>query len=178
MKAANGGVSPAGKFGCTYCHNRTTATSKMKGVLSEFSGLRSQHPIGRKFTGTSAYTDTQGEYLSSITTNTAEEMDCLDCHEETLVNNYYGSKSMYHIDPIPAGNPYMLKNVTTAGEYDDLCRSCHGTDAGAHRLEIQRQGHPPHLPQGRHGMRRTPSPRRTARCCSRATPARTGRPIP
>ena len=122
LRSANGGVTPA-SLGCTYCHNRASATTKMKGALAQFSGQRSQHPVGRTFTGGSAYTDTQGEYLSSLGSNTPDEMDCLDCHDETLVapGGYY----MAHEDP-PASNPYLLKLVTAAGQNDDLCRSCHG----------------------------------------------------
>ena len=90
MRAANGGVTPV-NLGCTYCHNRATATTKMKGVLSHFSGQRSQHPVGRSFVGGSAYADTQGEFLSSYLSNAAQEMDCLDCHDESLIapNDYY-----------------------------------------------------------------------------------------
>jgi predicted CXXCH cytochrome family protein len=128
MKDANGGVDVTGNLGCTFCHNRGTAASKMRGALIHFNGLRSQHPIGRKFTGPSAYHDTQGEYLSSYGSNTPEEMDCLDCHDESLIapGGYY----MVHADP-QANNPMYLKNVSAAGQYDELCRSCHGALAAA-----------------------------------------------
>ena len=129
LKAANAGVTPT-NLGCTYCHNRTTVSTKMKGALTHFAGLRSQHPVGRKFTGASAYTDTQGEYLSTYASNTAEEMDCVDCHDAALVapGGYY----MAHANP-PVNNPYMLLSayVTSAGQYDALCRSCHGASAPA-----------------------------------------------
>ena len=122
MKSANGGVTP-NNLGCTYCHNRMTGSAKMKGALMHFSGQRSQHPVGRTFTGGSAYTDTQGEYLSSLASNTTDEMDCLDCHDETLVAP--DGRYMAHED-LPANNPYLLLKVTAAGQYDELCRSCHG----------------------------------------------------
>jgi hypothetical protein len=50
-------------------------------------------------------------------------MDCLDCHDAALIAP--SGRYMAHADP-PASNPYMLKNVTVAGQYDDLCRTCHG----------------------------------------------------
>ena len=37
---------------------------------------------------------------------------------------------MQHQVP-PVTNPYMLKNVTAAGQYDNLCRTCHGAGAAS-----------------------------------------------
>ena len=109
LKTANGGVVPA-NLGCTYCHNRSTASAKMKGVLPDFAGLpaapiRSQHPVGRTFTDGvkgPAYTDTEGYYLSTYASNTANEMDCLDCHEAALIAP--SGRYMAHADP-PRATP-------------------------------------------------------------------------
>ena len=149
MKAANGGVDVTGNLGCTFCHNRGTAASKMKGALIHFNGLRSQHPVGRKFTGASAYHDTQGEYLSSYGSNTPEEMDCLDCHDESLIapGGYY----MVHADP-PANNPYHAqerhRRRPVRRTLPLLPRRL-----GGRRLEIEGQGHPGDLPPRRAGCR-------------------------
>jgi len=150
IKSFNDGVTP-GKLGCTYCHNRLTASAKMKGVLDHFSGVdgnrTSQHPLGRTYTGAGAYQDTNGEYLSSLASNTVNEMDCLDCHDQALVAPYSvgegiacnpdgqtpgadtaGCYMMHQVPPV--NNPYMLKSVTLAGQYDNLCRTCHSATAG------------------------------------------------
>jgi len=70
----------------------------------------------RKFIGASAYQDTQGEYLSSYGSNTTEEMDCLDCHEETIIAP--GGSYMAHNDP-PATIPICSRTsrwpVSTTG---------------------------------------------------------------
>ena len=100
----------------------------MRGALTHFAGQRSQHPVGRKFTGASAYTDTQGEYLSSYLSNTADEMDCLDCHDErsSPPAAYY----MAHRTTPPRTTRTCLRSVTVDGQYDALCRTCHGASAG------------------------------------------------
>ena len=98
--------------------------------------------------GASAYTDTQGEYLSSYGSNTAEEMDCLDCHDAALVapGGYY----MAHANP-PVNNPYMLLSayVTVGRPVRRPLPLLPRRAGGRNELEDQGQGHPGDLAPGR-----------------------------
>ena len=121
MKIFNGGSAPA-EFGCTYCHNNIN-NGQMREAISHFGAKTSKHPVGLNFaTGV----ESTGEYFSSWSSATANELDCVDCHDVSL-----GSGTGYpeHGAP-PVGNPLMLRSVSTAGEYDALCRLCHGATAG------------------------------------------------
>jgi len=148
------GLPPAStpeNLGCTYCHNDNGRTDKMLPALTHFQGRTSFHPVGRIFVG--AGTDTNNEYLSTFGSTTPQELDCVDCHD--LVNfadgqddvatddvdegadgnpatSKGGPEGKYpeHGPPVDAvNNPFMLKNVTAANEYDGLCRTCHRSDA-------------------------------------------------
>ena len=142
-----------------------------EGRADHFTGKISQHPVGRTFTGGSAYTDTQGEYLSSLASNTTDEMDCLDCHDQALIAP--DGRYMQH-QVLPANNPYMLKKVTAAGQYDNSAAPATAPSASGN-WKIKGKGHPGRLPRRRSRYRERHQPRQTAPCCSRVTPARTGR---
>ncbi|HEY6000098.1 MAG TPA: CxxxxCH/CxxCH domain-containing protein [bacterium] len=148
MTKANGGTIPA-QFGCTYCHN-IGSRSKMRAVLMDFSGKASMHPVGRNFV-TGAVTN--HEYTSAWATNYPNELDCVDCHDvdgqgdgrddpatpadesadgnpaTSVVSKEFGTKYPEHGPPAYAWNPYMLRSVTAANQYDPLCRICHGNTA-------------------------------------------------
>ena len=121
MKAAYNPTTPTAppEFGCTYCHNNT-GNVRMRGVLAHFSGKTSMHPVGKSFV-TNANTET--EYLSTWGSANQNQLDCVDCHDVAA-----GGAYPEHGTP-PVANPFMLRNVTTAGEYDNLCRTCHGNSA-------------------------------------------------
>jgi hypothetical protein len=127
MKAARGGRAPA-RFGCTYCHSRAGNTA-MREVLSHFIGKASQHPVGRSIvTGKR----TGNAYVSAIDSSSVEESDCVDCHDPGLLDDGTVEGAVDHVppdSPLRAGNPLMLRHVTVPGEYDELCRSCHGSAA-------------------------------------------------
>ena len=65
---------------------------------------------------------------------TANELDCVDCHEVTLLAPRLPASYVGHA-PAGAGarvaNPYMLKSVAALGQYDVLCQSCHGSGASS-----------------------------------------------
>jgi predicted CxxxxCH...CXXCH cytochrome family protein len=136
IKAYNGGAAPA-TLGCTYCHN-SPANATMKDALSHFGFKSSKHPVGFNFVGG---TETNSEYLTGVGSATANEMDCLDCHDVTIVD---GVGSLQHVghklpsDTSRTNNPYMLKSVTVAGQYDNLCRICHGSAAAAFKGQTVR----------------------------------------
>jgi hypothetical protein len=130
VRAFAGGTVPD-MIGCTYCHFRP-GNSEMKDTLSHFLNKTSKHPVGYNFNSS---TDTNGEYFSAITTTTANELDCIDCHDPALLwdaTNGYVSK-VGHVAKTAAtrtpNNPYMLRSVTVAGQYDNHCRGCHGASA-------------------------------------------------
>ena len=124
-------------FGCTFCHSNS-ANTQMKGVLNHFTVLPTRHPVGETFGGFGvARGASKNEFLTNIDGNTGvpAELECTDCHEISLLDDdgpgvgYY----TYHVAPGTggrSGNPYMLKNVTIAGEYDAFCRSCHNSTNG------------------------------------------------
>ncbi|HEY5998524.1 MAG TPA: CxxxxCH/CxxCH domain-containing protein, partial [bacterium] len=152
MKVAYNPVTPTvpAQFGCTYCHNIGTRNS-MKAVLGHFSGKASMHPVGKNFaTGV----DTSHEYTSTWGTSYQNELDCVDCHDveglgdgrddvstpgvdESTDGNpatsglsaEFGNKYPEHGRAAYAYNPYMLRSVTAANQYDPLCRVCHGNTA-------------------------------------------------
>ena len=129
IRAANGGTVPD-IIGCTYCHSRVSNT-EMKESLTHFQGKASMHPVGYNFVGGS---DTTGEYLTAINTTRANELDCVDCHDPNLLFQPglgYDASQVGHKTGTarPAANPYMLRSVTVLGEYDNLCRGCHGNSA-------------------------------------------------
>ena len=76
---------------------------------------------------------------------TANETDCVDCHDVALLAPGLPTSYVGHA---PAGvgvraagqNPYMLRSVTAAGQYDNLCRICHGSAAAAFK-GAERPGH-------------------------------------
>ena len=107
-------------LGCTFCHYLNEANTVMKPVLNHFQGKLSFHPVGVNFT---TDTTTNRLYVSSYGSNSPNELDCVDCHDIDLRGGY-----PQHNDPLPS-NPYMLRGVTVAGEYDGLCRTCHRSDA-------------------------------------------------
>ena len=127
MKALNGPTAPA-RFGCTFCHNNP-ANATMKDALSHFGVNTSKHAVGQNIAGGA---ETDGEYFSTVGSTTAGELDCVDCHEATLLAP--GLPATY-VGHAPAGvgarsfNPYMLRGVTGLNQYDDLCRLCHGSAA-------------------------------------------------
>ncbi len=129
IKAYNGGTAPA-VIGCTYCHN-TPANTTMRDALSHFGSRPSKHPVGKNF---ATRLETHNEYLSGVGASTPNEVDCLDCHDVALVDGSGSPEHVGHVLPGTGGrvgNPYMLKSVTVDGEYDNLCRTCHGTAAPA-----------------------------------------------
>jgi hypothetical protein len=127
VKAFNGGVVPA-TIGCTYCHNNP-ANATMRDALSHFGAKPSKHPVGRNFvTGA----ETNSEYLTAIGSSTANELDCVDCHDAALLDGVGSAQHVGHVLPGTGGranNPFMLKGVTAPGQLDVLCRSCHGSSA-------------------------------------------------
>ncbi|HEY5998073.1 MAG TPA: hypothetical protein VI078_02060, partial [bacterium] len=138
-------------LGCTFCHNDNGHTDRMKPALSHFKGRTSFHPVGFSFAGRGS--ETNGEYLSSFGSASSGELDCVDCHDlvaaadgrddpETegidegsdgnAATSRGGPADKYpeHGPPAdPANNPFMVKSVTAAAEYDALCRTCHRSDA-------------------------------------------------
>ena len=120
MKSANGGTVPD-TFGCTFCH-RDDLLSKMSGVLDHFGSTRiSKHLVGHLRSDQSPTGDTDNEYLSNNTSNTADELDCIDCHEPSLLTApLQTSDAPYanHVlpsDGLRTANPKMLRdpNITT-----------------------------------------------------------------
>lgn len=81
IKSYSRGVLPA-RLGCTYCHN-SPANAAMRDALSHFGLKPSKHPVGVNFvTGT----ETNNEYLSTLGSSTPEDLDCVDCHDPTLLS--------------------------------------------------------------------------------------------
>ena len=117
------------RFGCTYCHSRVGNTA-MKEALTHFGLKASKHPVGLNFVGD---TETDNEYLSTVGSTTAGEVDCVDCHNPALVDDPGVPSYVGHVAATAAtrnpNNPYMLRSVTVAGQYDNLCRGCHGASA-------------------------------------------------
>jgi hypothetical protein len=131
MRVANGGRAPE-RFGCTYCHSGTPR-ARMRPVLDDFLLPRpSRHPLGVRFAGERPG-KTQNEFLSTVGSSTEGELDCVDCHDETLLAPALPDSYLGHVppeDPARAANPLMLRGVTVPGEHDDHCRLCHA-NAGA-----------------------------------------------
>jgi hypothetical protein len=127
MKSLAKGGAPA-SFGCTYCHSNDLNRDRMKGVLTQFGSQTSKHPVGVDFT---AAVETQGEYLSTWDSDTARELDCIDCHDPALLvdqgaDNLAGpapyANHLSPLDPGRAGNPFMLRE----SDMGAFCRRCHG----------------------------------------------------
>ncbi len=125
----NGGTAPA-RLGCTFCHSNPVNTVMME-VLDHFGDKTSKHPLGQTFAGG----DTNGEYFSTIASTTPLELDCVDCHDATLLDTVGTTQDYFsHLPPgtgARVDNPYMVKNLTVLNEYDSHCRTCHGVSAPA-----------------------------------------------
>ncbi len=135
MKIFNGGIPPE-KFGCTYCHNNP-ANEGMREVLSHFGAKASKHPVGHNFISGQ---DSNNEYFSSWSSETPDELDCVDCHDVSLGG---GEGYPNHGLP-PETNPFMLRKVSAPDQYDGLCRHCHGKNApsikGGHDVRVASHG--------------------------------------
>ena len=103
----------------------------MKDALSHFGANTSKHAVGQNIAGGA---ESNGEYFSTVGSVTSGELDCEDCHLQSLLAP--GLPGTY-VGHAPAGvgariaNPYMLKSVTALDQYDVLCQSCHGSTASA-----------------------------------------------
>ena len=130
MKLYNGGSAPA-NFGCTYCHN-SPANTAMRDALSHFGPKASKHPVGYDFWGAG---ESNNEYLSTIGSAVADQVDCVDCHDPDLLAPGLPTSYVGHVAktvvPRSTYNPYMLRSITASGQYDPLCRGCHGAGAVA-----------------------------------------------
>jgi hypothetical protein len=110
MKAANGGTAPA-TFGCTFCHSNKLTNVRMQDALSSFDDRLNRHPVGRDFSGTI----TDKIYLTTIGTDMTNELDCVDCHDATLLtypdHQTVANGGSWDQDANPGG----LLNVSAAG---------------------------------------------------------------
>ena len=131
--------------------------NRMRDASNHFRGKASAHPVGYDLTTS---TDMSGHLLSTFDCynggtkrdplcaddfstadglgDRARELDCVDCHDVTQSTGFLGYPQ--HGKPL-AANPLMLRrgvdppatpvfNLAT-GEYDDVCRRCHGSATGA-----------------------------------------------
>ncbi|MHB8912942.1 MAG: hypothetical protein ACYC42_09935, partial [Lysobacter sp.] len=74
--------------------------------------------------------ETNGEYMSTVGSTTANELDCEDCHLQSLLapglpDTYVGHAAAGVGARI--ANPYMLREVIALNQYDVLCRLCHAS---------------------------------------------------
>jgi hypothetical protein len=111
-------------LGCTFCHYLNDNPA-MKPVLGHFQGRLSFHPVGYNF---STHAETLNEYVTSYLSSTANQLDCVDCHDIDLGKPVAATTGYPDHSNRPVSNPYMLRNVTVASEYDGLCRGCHRSD--------------------------------------------------
>ena len=74
------GSTPA-RFGCTFCHNNPT-NATMKDALSHFGTNTSKHAVGQQIAGGA---ESDGEYFSTVGSATSGELDCEDCHLQSLL---------------------------------------------------------------------------------------------
>ncbi len=125
IRSAAGSPVPV-RLGCTFCHSNPLNTSN-KDVLSHFGTMPSKHPVGYDM---SLDEETAGEVLSTISSNRANELDCIDCHDPAMLDTV-GTTLDYFTHAPTAANPYMLRNVTVLNEYENHCRTCHGASAPA-----------------------------------------------
>jgi len=129
--------------------------NRMRDASNHFRGKASVHPVGYDL-ATGTPTDTSGQLLSTFDCynggikrdplcaddgstadgigDRAKELDCVDCHDVTQSTGYLGYPQ--HGKPL-ATNPLMLRKGVGVGfnlangEYDDVCRRCHGSATGA-----------------------------------------------
>jgi hypothetical protein len=134
-----------------------TGVTKMRDASTHFREKASSHPVGYDLTNMA---DTNGQLLSTFDCysdgvkrsplcddnfsgadgigDRAAELDCVDCHDVTQSTNDLGPNFRgypNHGQPT-ASNPFLLRtfagdtsNLAT-GEYDGVCRRCHGAATG------------------------------------------------
>ncbi len=125
IRSAAGSPVPL-RLGCTFCHSNPLNTRNMD-VLSHFGNMPAKHPVGYDM---SLNEETEGEVVSTILSNQANELDCIDCHDPAMLDTI-GTTLDYFTHAPTVANPYMLRNVTVVNEYEGHCRTCHGASAPA-----------------------------------------------
>lgn len=130
------GWTPGTRLPCTFCH-RGMNHPAIPNVLSyvaydnvnqDYFYGKSRHPVARNYLDNSIGNT---PYLSTDNSATPGHLDCVDCHDRTLLtypnhndnwlNNVGGVAQRRKSD-----NPFGLYNVSAPKAYDSFCRSCHG----------------------------------------------------